>query len=224
VAEKSTYIKMDRNLRFWRWFKNPKTVLVWIWLIMSANIEDHDFEHETIHRGEVATSRKSISAATGLTEREVRTALDHLKSTGEVSVRIRSKYQVITILRYCDYQDVPSGNASGKSPAKVRQKSGKGPQSKNGKNGKNEKNGKNVLSTPQQADAVAYFAEHGRSEADAMKFFRYNQARGWKINKTPIDDWKAAADIWFDEAPDVGVGSDNTELDAFGKPIQKEFV
>lgn len=81
-----------------------------------------------------------------------------------------------------------------------------------------------MLSTPQPFDVVAYFAEHRRSEADAMKFFRYNQARGWKINRTPIDDWKAAADIWFDEAPDIGGGTDGTELDAFGKPIQKEFV
>lgn len=224
MAEKSTYIKMDRNLRFWRWFKNPKTVLVWIWLIMSANVEDHDFERETIHRGEVATSRKSISAATGLTENEVRTALDHLKSTGEITSRIRPKYQVITILRYCDYQAATSGKRTGKAPADHRQTTGKPPQSKNGKNGKNEKNGKNVLSTPQLSDAVAYFAENGRSEADAMKFFRYNQARGWKINKTQIDDWKAAADIWFDEAPDIGEGSGSAELDAFGKPVKKEFV
>ena len=223
MAEKSTFIKLDRNLMNWRWFKHPKTVLVWIWLLMNANTEEHDYERETIRRGEVPTGRKSISAATGLTENEVRTALKHLKSTGEITSRIRPKYQVITILEYEKYQSNYTSKNTGKAPAKHQQTTGKAPQLKNirKKEGKNEKN---VLSTPQLPDAVAYFAEHRRSEADAIKFFRYNQARGWKINKTPIDDWKAAADIWFDEAPDVGGESDSTERDAFGKPIQKEFV
>lgn len=222
MAETSTFIKMDRNLLRWRWFKNPKTMIVWIWLLMSANVEDHDFEKDVIRRGEVATSRKSISLATGLTEREVRTALNHLKTTGEVSVRLMPKYQVITILQYDRYQAVPSGKASGNGPAGVRQRSGNRPQSKNTRmeEGKNEKN---VLPTPQLSDAVSYFAEHGRSETDAIKFFRYNQARGWKINKTPIDDWRAAADIWFDEAPDIGGKSLSDELDDFGRPIRKEF-
>lgn len=220
MAETSTFIKMDRNLLRWRWFKNPKTMIVWIWLLMSANIEDHDFEKDTIRRGQLATSRRSISTGTGLTENEVRTALGHLKSTGEITVRLMPKYQVISIVNYDLYQAVSTGKRTGNSPAGHRQTTGNPPQSKNIKNGKNEKN---VLPTPQLPDVVSYFAEHGRSEADAIKFFRYNQARGWKINKTPIDDWRAAADIWFDEAPDIGGKDPNDELDDFGRPIRKEF-
>jgi len=219
VAEKSTYVKLDRNLRFWRWFKNPKTVVVWVWLIMSANIEDHDFERETIHRGEVATSRKSISAATGLTEREVRTALEHLKLTGEVSVRIRPKYQVITILRYNDYQDVPSGKTSGSGPADVRQKSGKRPQSKNGKNGKNGKNEKDIYSRPPSVAEVAEYADAEGLTLDADAFVEYNASRGW----AGVKDWRPLVRLRAKQLAQGSASDDNDELDEFGRPIRKEF-
>lgn len=219
MAEKSTYIKLDRNMRFWRWFKNPKTVLVWVWLIMSANIEDHDFERETIHRGEVATSRKTISAATGLTEREVRTALSHLKSTGEVSVRIRPKYQVITILRYNDYQDVPSGKTSGRGPAGVRQESGKRPQSKNGKNGKNEENGKNIYMSPPTVAQVEEFAAAEGLTLDAASFIQYNEARGWQ----GVKDWRPLVRLRASQMTKDQPQDNNDGLDEFGRPIRKEF-
>lgn len=216
MAEKSTFVKIDRNIVSWRWFQNKNTLIVWLWLLMAANIEDHDFEHDTIRRGEVATSRKTISVATGLTEREVRTALNHLKETGEVSVRIRPKYQVISILNYALYQDNTSGKKSGSGPAGVRQKSGSGPQSKKVRN-KEGKNEKNVCVTPTLADARTYFFEHGRSDADARKFYNYNQARGWMIGKSRITDWQSAADMWIAEQPDISPGSGEQE------PTEREF-
>lgn len=229
MAELSTYVKLDRNLRFWRWFKNPKTVVVWIWLLMSANIEDHDFERETIHRGEIATSRKTISAATCLTENEVRTALDHLKSTGEITSRIRPKYQVITIVRYNDYQDIPTGKRSGKAPAKPRQTTGKSPQSKNGKNGKNGKNEKDSCGAtttttfpPSRDEVTAYAAEHG-AQIDADAFIRYNQSRGWMIGRKKAEDWRPLADGWIAQDREFSKVNDDDGLDDFGRPIRKEF-
>ena len=85
MAEPSTYIKIDRNIIRWRWFKNTNTLIVFLWLLLEANVSDHEFEHEMIHRGEVATSYKTIGISTGLTIQEVRTAILHLKSTGEIT-------------------------------------------------------------------------------------------------------------------------------------------
>lgn len=222
MAEKSTYIKLDRNMRFWRWFKNPKTVLVWIWLIMNANIEDHDFERETIHRGEVATSRNTISSATGLTENEVRTALNHLKSTGEITSRARPKYQVITILRYSDYQDVPTGKRTGRAPANHRQATGKSPQSKNirSKEGKNEKN-VCVHTPPSRTEVAEYCLSLGVS-TDIDAFIQYNNATGWKIGRTKVEDWRPLLTKWISH-DHHNTDQDDDELDDFGRPIRKEF-
>ena len=231
MAEKSTYIKLDRNMRFWRWFKIPKTVLVWIWLIMNANIEDHDFERETIHRGEIATSRNTISSATGLTENEVRTALNHLKSTGEITSRARPKYQVITILRYSDYQDVPTGKRTGRAPANHRQATGKSPQSKNirskeGKEGKNSSRADTTttIRVPPSADDIsAYCRENGLS-TDIDAFIRFNESRGWMRGNRKIKDWRPLLSQWIAKDSEYNQQqNDNDELDEFGRSIRKEF-
>jgi hypothetical protein len=196
--------------------------VVWIWLIMSANIEDHDFERETIHRGEIATSRKTISSATGLTENEVRTALDHLKSTGEITSRIRPKYQVITILRYNDYQDVPTGKRPGVAPAKHRQSTGKPPQSKNGKN---EENGKNdCVHTPPSRAEVEEFCKGLGITTDIDAFLQYNSATGWKIGRTKVEDWRPLLMKWVSHDDGSAITSNNDDgLDDFGRPIRKEI-
>lgn len=188
MADQTTFVKLDRNLKHWRWFKNPKTLAVWIWLIMSANIESHDFEQDTIKRGEVATSRKTIASETGLTEREVRTALEHLKATGEIAVRLRPKYQVITILEYTRYQDVRSGKTSSSGPAEVRQASGSGPQSKNEKKVRRERR-KDIFSAPSVAEVLAFAKSEqlAMTQKEAEQFVWFNESRGWK----GTTDWHA---------------------------------
>ena len=53
------------------------------------------------------TGRKVLSEQTGLSERQIRTALDHLKSTGEVTIKTTNKYSLITIVNYGKFQDIP---------------------------------------------------------------------------------------------------------------------
>ena len=231
MAEKTTFVKFDRNLLKWRWFQHPKTLAVWIWLIMKANVEDHDFEKETIHRGEVATSRRRISADTGLTEREVRTALEHLKSTGEVSVRIRPKYQVISIAEYSKYQDAPSGRASGKSPSKVRQASGKSPQYKNvrSKEGKNEKNCSRADTTttihvPPSFEDVSTFCRENDLSTNIDAFINFNASRGWMRGNKKVTDWRPLLAQWIAKDSEYNHPQNNDDgLDDFGRPIRKEI-
>ena len=218
MAEKSTYVKLDRNLLNWRWLQNPKTLAVWVWLLLKANIVPHDFEKETIQRGEVATSRKTIGAAVGLTEDEVRTALNHLKSTGEITSRVRSKYQVITILEYDKYQDGIPGKSPGKSPADPRQVPGKSPQSKNirKKEGKNEKN---IYMSPPTVAQVEEFAAAEGLTLDAASFIQYNEARGWQ----GVKDWRPLVRLRASQMTKDQPQDNNDGLDEFGRPIRKEF-
>lgn len=212
VADQTTFVKLDRNIKDWRWFKNRNVLQVWIWLLVSVNIKPHDFENETIQPGEVATSRKTIAAATGLTERQVRSAIDALKKTGEVSVRIRARYQVITILRWASYQSIMSGKMSGKmsgsSPADVRLESGSGPQSKNGKNVRRERK-KDIFSAP-TVDQVLAFAKSEQlpmSQKDAEQFVWFNESRGWK----GTTDWHALVRMRASQLGDGAADPEETE-------------
>lgn len=105
MRDKTSYIKLDRNILTWGWFKDTNTFKLFVYLLLVANVKDHEFLGVTIYRGELATSLKSLAIATGLTERNVRTALSHLKATGEVTVHRHPKFTVISIPRYDYYQN-----------------------------------------------------------------------------------------------------------------------
>ena len=137
MRDRTTYIKLDRNITSWGWYKDEKTFKLWIHLLLSANIKDHTFMGVEIHRGELATSYKSLAIETGLSVKSVRTALEHLKATGEVAVNRQAKFSIISIPRFDYYQN--NRQASGQSigtPAALN-----GQQSKNVKNEKEGRGG-----------------------------------------------------------------------------------
>jgi hypothetical protein len=64
----------------------------------------------TINRGEWATSYARIGDSLGLTIQQVRTAISHLKSTEEITVKQQSKFLIISVLNYSRYQDKLTAN------------------------------------------------------------------------------------------------------------------
>lgn len=98
------FVKIDRKITQWRWYHDSNTFRVFFHLILTSNYEDKDFETITIKRGERVISYPKLSAELGLSERNVRTAIKHLKETGEVTVRSHSKFSVVTINNYNQYQ------------------------------------------------------------------------------------------------------------------------
>lgn len=104
MADKTTFIKIDRNIIEWRWFKDAKVYQVFSWLLIKANIKDHGFRHERISRGSLATSYESIADGCGLSVSSVRRVIDKLEQTGEIEREVRNHYQVIKILNYDEYQ------------------------------------------------------------------------------------------------------------------------
>ena len=140
MADQSTYIKLDRNILRWRWFQNSKILQVFLFLLLNANVEDHEFENEKIRRGEVVTSIATIEKSTGLTTSQIRNTISTLKRTGEITDRYNNKYRVITIVNYDKYQDNRQAKRQSKQQSTDRQATSKRQQYKNDKNVKNEKN------------------------------------------------------------------------------------
>ena len=116
------FIKLDRKLLGWRWYKEPNTMRVFVHLLLLANGTENHFEGLKIERGQVITSHASLAEDLGLSVKNVRTAINHLKSTGEVASRKYPKFQVITIKNYDEYQR--NGRVAGTQTAGKRQASG----------------------------------------------------------------------------------------------------
>lgn len=104
MADKTTYIKLDRNIINWRWFKSPKILSVFIWLIIKANVKDGHFRKDDIPRGSLVTSNEHIAEGCGITIPNVRVALANLETTGEITRIARNHYQIIRLNNYETYQ------------------------------------------------------------------------------------------------------------------------
>lgn len=106
----SGWIKEHRSLLNWRWFKDPNTAHLWHYLLLRASWLDEEQEFRTIKikKGQVLESLPSLSKNTGLTCMNVRTALNHLKLTGEITDELTGCGRLITIVNYAKYQATDS--------------------------------------------------------------------------------------------------------------------
>lgn len=101
------YIKLYRSFASWRWYDDWKTRSVFLHLLISANIDEVDWHGAKIKRGQRVCSRKTLSDELNMSEQNIRTALEHLKLTGEITVKSTSQYSVITVTNYDKYQGIP---------------------------------------------------------------------------------------------------------------------
>ena len=98
------HIKLFRKFLDWEWYQDINTKVLFIHMLLKANWKDGKFMGTTVPRGSFVSSIKSLAYETGLTEREIRTGISHLKTTGEVTSKATNKYSVFTIKNYDLYQ------------------------------------------------------------------------------------------------------------------------
>jgi hypothetical protein len=102
--ENRGWITIHRKLLNWQWFKTPNMVHLFITLLLKANHKDNPWQDIIIKRGQVITGRNKLSEETGISVRSIRTCLKRLKSTSEVTIKTTSKFSIITICNYGNYQ------------------------------------------------------------------------------------------------------------------------
>ena len=130
------WIKSFRKLLDWGWFTVPNTAHLFHYCLLKANTTDKMWHGQLVARGSFITSRNSLSVGTGLTEQEVRTALDHLTQTGEIQCTSTNLYTLITICNYAIYQgaednDQPTEQPANQPPIQPTEQPANQPQHKN---------------------------------------------------------------------------------------------
>jgi hypothetical protein len=129
------WIKIHRKMIEWEWYKKTNTKSLFFHLLLMANHKPNRHQGLLIEIGCLVTSYEKLSVETGISVRSIRTALDHLKLTSEIAIKTSSQGTHIQILKYTDYQTVPS-----ELPNDCQTTAKRLPTNKNEKNKKNEKN------------------------------------------------------------------------------------
>lgn len=194
------FVFLYRRMLEWGWYKNSVVKDVFLHLLLTANYKETKWQNEILKKGEVVTSVKSLSESLGFSTQQVRTALNKLKLTNEISVRTTNKYSVITVLNWEFYQCLESkGTARGTSNPTINQ------QQRNKDN-----NYKKRQAVVKLCDVEKY-AQEKRLNVNPTDFFSYYESRGWKCNGESITDWKKLLHSWAENERSLYAGGYNTK-------------
>ena len=98
------YLKLHRSLLSWEWYDDLSVCRLWIHLLLRSNFTPGTWHGIPYGRGELITSLPSLSAETGLSIKQVRTALGKLKKTGEITCRGAGTGTLVSIANWDKYQ------------------------------------------------------------------------------------------------------------------------
>lgn len=108
----SSWVKLYRKLNNSAFKKKPLTVALFVHFLINVNTETKKIiwndEEITVLPGQIIAGRKSLSEDTGITQQSIRTSLKILKSTSTITIKTFTKFSVITINKWDEYQSSTS--------------------------------------------------------------------------------------------------------------------
>ena len=100
----SGWIKIHRKILEWEWYDDANTFRLFVHLLLKANHKDKNYKGQLVKVGSLLTGRELLSQQTGLSVRQVRTCLERLKSTNEVTIKSSKQGTIIEVVKYKNYQ------------------------------------------------------------------------------------------------------------------------
>ncbi|MCP4989360.1 MAG: hypothetical protein GY928_25875 [Colwellia sp.] len=101
----SGFIKLHRKITKWEWYTDLNVKCLFLHCLLLANHKPKQWRGLTIDRGEFITSLSHLAKDCGLTVQQVRTALNKLKSTQEVTHKATNSFTHIRVSNYNTYHD-----------------------------------------------------------------------------------------------------------------------
>ena len=209
------YIKLHRKFTKWGWYSDPNTARVFLHLLLTASWEECEYRGYKIKPGQVVTGLYRMSKDLKMSVQSIRTALDHLKSTNEITIKTTNKFSIITIENWDKYQ-----LGEFESTSKPTHKLTNDQQTTN--NIKESKEYKEVEGQPDFDSVLSLFKERGY-KSNPQRFFDYYQGTGWKRkNGKAITDWIKVAEEWEAREKEPPQGKSNVPF-IQEPPKYKEF-
>lgn len=97
------YLMLNKEIKRHEFYTDPKTMRLFEHLLFDANFIDGSCNGIVVKRGQKLTSLNSLIIETGLTEREVRTALEKLINRNHIIKKATNKNTLLTVVEYERY-------------------------------------------------------------------------------------------------------------------------
>lgn len=133
------WIKLHRQITEWEWYTDNNTFKVFIHLLIKANHDDRQWQGMIIKKGELVTSVRKLSDELGISVQSIRTSLNRLKSTHEVTQFPHTQFTHLSVNNYSEYQD--TNTVANKQLTHSQHTANNKQELKNNKNNKNKTEG-----------------------------------------------------------------------------------
>jgi len=183
----SGWIKLHRQITDWEWYDDHNTFRLFIHLLLKANHKERSYRGTTIEVGCIMTGRELLSKETGLSVQQIRTCLERLKLTNEITIKSDKQGTIIQVVKYKDYQ-VSTNELTTNQPTSNQQVT-------TNKNDNKEKNENNTFKPPTADDVKSYCLERNNF-VNAETFIDFYESKGWMVGKNKMKDWKACVRTW----------------------------
>ena len=144
------WIKLNKKILKWGWYSDVNVKITFLHLLLVANYEEGEYLGQKIKRGQAVIGLKATSKKIGISIQNLRTALEKLEKSGEITRKSTNKFTLVTIENYSKYQDreAVSNNNANKRLTNDQQTTNKRPtndqQHLRNKEYKNNKNIRNI--------------------------------------------------------------------------------
>lgn len=216
----ANYFKVDRKIVKWEWFTDSNTLTVWIYCLSQANWKPGRFMGHEIPRGSFATSVQHIATDCGLTNRNVRTSLEKLKNSENLTIKTTNKFSLISVVNYSKYQNSDEGTDKQSDNPLTNDRQTTDKQTDNNRSIKAFKQDNKITNTedkrscdsektspsptklstrfvkPTVQEIADYANSIGFTALDAEYFWNYYQSNGWRVGRNPMKDWRASIRTW----------------------------
>lgn len=142
------YVKVYRSLLEWEWIGDPNVLSVFIQILLRVNHEEKRWQGHTIPRGSFITSRDTLAKACGLSEKQVRRALDVLEMGRTITRNRAGTGQLVTLEKWEDYQGTDRQQGRSRAASRAVRGPFEGRSRAATEEVQEEKNEKNPRSTP----------------------------------------------------------------------------
>jgi archaellum component FlaD/FlaE len=183
----SGWIKLHRQITDWEWYDDHNTFRLFMHLLLKANHKERSYRGVKIEVGCVMTGRELLSKETGLSVQQIRTCLERLKSTNEITIKSNKQGTIIQVVKYKDYQ-VTTNESTTNQPTSNQQVT-------TNKNVKKEKNDNNTFTPPSAIEVLDYCIER-KNFVNAETFIDFYESKGWMVGRNKMKDWKACVRTW----------------------------
>lgn len=141
------WIKLHRSLLEWEWWSDMNVRNLWLTILLLANHDEKKWQGQTIASGQLVTSLQHLAVRSGLSIQQTRTALEKLKSTGEINTQSTNRNTIITVIKWADFQccdEIPTSKQQTNNKQITNEQQTDNKQITTNKNDKNDKNEKNI--------------------------------------------------------------------------------